>query len=385
MDYYLEDIARLEGQPKRAIADYVEQNGILVPRRFGSLQEARASGLPIIARSEHPQDYAGASGILESPLLFNEPYGNIQSEEELKQKAMAEPERGKSMHKQLCGFAGYNEQRFRQEVSFSFWEHMNGFNRAVIADSAIEGLYHIFTSGTIGTETFASYVLMEKDKILKEFSMPQNDESQQGLSTLVEAYEKIRHLGKFDANHCPIMEFQTVDNKDYFLQYHRTRNFEPASFVLEREPVEDEIELPFVRGATPPEGVRYKVVVYNGGALDWNFNPEDADGSWDLHYCHAFSESMVRNRKILLVELGARRPLFALIQNAMGHDDKSKLFKPQMSAMAKLHDLFLDGEAKDSFSDVFSEVFSDPVRNRNSYMTLDIVSDGRRCFVKRLE
>ena len=91
MDYYLEDIARLEGQPKRAIADYVEQNGILVPRRFASLQDARASGLPIIARSEHPQDYAGASGILKSLLLYKEEYVDIQTEEKLKIKTLAEP------------------------------------------------------------------------------------------------------------------------------------------------------------------------------------------------------------------------------------------------------------------------------------------------------
>jgi len=63
-DYYLEDRSRLQGQPKRTIADYVEQQGILVPRRFDSLEEAQASGLPILARSEHSQDYDGVSGLL---------------------------------------------------------------------------------------------------------------------------------------------------------------------------------------------------------------------------------------------------------------------------------------------------------------------------------
>ena len=43
MDYYLEDKSRLNGQPKRTIADYVEQKGILVPRRFDTLAEARKS------------------------------------------------------------------------------------------------------------------------------------------------------------------------------------------------------------------------------------------------------------------------------------------------------------------------------------------------------
>jgi hypothetical protein len=34
MDHYLENPERLKGQPKRTIADYVEQNGILVPCGF---------------------------------------------------------------------------------------------------------------------------------------------------------------------------------------------------------------------------------------------------------------------------------------------------------------------------------------------------------------
>ena len=66
-DYYLQKPEALLGQPKRAIADYVEQKGILVPIRFDSLQEARNSQLPILVRSEYPQeDYGGVSGLLQS-------------------------------------------------------------------------------------------------------------------------------------------------------------------------------------------------------------------------------------------------------------------------------------------------------------------------------
>ena len=82
MDYYEADPRRLQRTPKKTIADYVEQNGILVPRRFTSLREARASGVFTIARSEHEQDYAGVSGIFESLRL--EDYANIQNEDELK-------------------------------------------------------------------------------------------------------------------------------------------------------------------------------------------------------------------------------------------------------------------------------------------------------------
>lgn len=62
-DFYLNNPPR---QPKREVGDYVEANGILVPRRFVNLDQALSSGKPFIVRSEHPQEYAGVSGLLHS-------------------------------------------------------------------------------------------------------------------------------------------------------------------------------------------------------------------------------------------------------------------------------------------------------------------------------
>ena len=47
-DFYLQNPAELNGQPKKTIGDYVEQNEILVPRRHASLDEALSSGRKII-------------------------------------------------------------------------------------------------------------------------------------------------------------------------------------------------------------------------------------------------------------------------------------------------------------------------------------------------
>src|SRR3989338_5821979 len=80
VDYYLDDSSKLEGQPKRTIGGYVEQQGILVPRRFDSLQEARRSGMAVICRSEHIQDYDGTSGLLGSPDLSEFPDTKNESE-----------------------------------------------------------------------------------------------------------------------------------------------------------------------------------------------------------------------------------------------------------------------------------------------------------------
>lgn len=64
VDQFLENPPK---HPKREIADYVEQNGILVPERFQGLEQALdyvKSGGEVIVRSEHPQEYNGASGLL---------------------------------------------------------------------------------------------------------------------------------------------------------------------------------------------------------------------------------------------------------------------------------------------------------------------------------
>jgi|GEM_PF-6212305 len=56
-------------QPKKEIADMLESRGILVPRRFESLAEALEvikQGREIVVRSEHPQEYAAAAGLLNS-------------------------------------------------------------------------------------------------------------------------------------------------------------------------------------------------------------------------------------------------------------------------------------------------------------------------------
>ena len=82
IDYYLEDTTRLNGQPKRTISDYVESQGVLVPRRFATLEEARRSRVKVIARSEHEQDYDGVSDLGESFVLSKD-HNGLQTLSEL--------------------------------------------------------------------------------------------------------------------------------------------------------------------------------------------------------------------------------------------------------------------------------------------------------------
>jgi hypothetical protein len=388
MDYYLENPERLEGQPKRTIADYVEQNGILVPRRFDSLEEARKSHKAIFLRSEHPQDYSGISGMLESFGLsrrmfcssrkkikkFNYfiPMGS-DSTEEIKNKYfkfLDESYAGR-IYPEFCKITKVDPEEFKKEVSFSIWEKLGGVNRTIIADSAIPKRYHIISCG----EKVWNYTIIENGKNKKMFLRPLTGESG-NLNTLIELYESVRNLDRFDSNHCPIIEAQTVDGKDYFLQYHKGRNFSPSSFVLNRHLRKGEIEVPFVRGATPEKGMAYKVTVYYAHEGKWNLKPQGEDGSYDFHLDVAFAELRARKRKLEMISAHDFNHRIAKI--VLGHDLKSRLFKAQVSIIHNIDDLLRNGETTEKLCKEARRT------GRNSYFNLHVTSDGRRAFVKRI-
>ena len=115
-DFYLQNPEELKGKPKATISDYVEQNGILVPRRYTTLEDALKSGVPIIARSELPQDYDGASGLFHSPIILQ--VGKI-TEDEIKRKYLSNQE---SLYIHYCSAFGIDRIMLLDDLSFSFWE-----------------------------------------------------------------------------------------------------------------------------------------------------------------------------------------------------------------------------------------------------------------------
>jgi len=381
-DYYIQHPEALEGQPKRAIAEYVKQNGLLIPRIFGSLAEARASGLPIIARSEHVQDYNGASGILISPLLSDERFSGVRSTEELKHKVLAEPENETSTHKQYCRFLRLDEDKFKQEVSFSFWELLDGYNRKIVADSSIPNRHHIMTSRYMGDDTdIKSYVIVDNGKVTSQHVTALTAELESGVTALIEFYEAIRSMDRFDRNHCPIIEVQTLNGNNYFLQYHRTRDFESAVFTLDRGPSPGEIEMPFVRGATPPEGTVLRTTLAYAGQPNPDFDiTKPEDGSFDLHYCKVFSELMVRKRKLLMITLESDTEdlEFKLSKEIFGHEYVSMLFKPQVSAICDIYELIRDA------AEASGALHRAVETGKNQHINLQVISDGKKAYVKRV-
>lgn len=362
-DFYLLNPPR---QPKREIADYVESQGILVPRRFESFEEARLSGKPFIVRSEHPQDYNGVSDILGS--IRSRYIPPSETEAELRQNMLAGKRYG-----DYCGLLGIEPEQFEKEASQSYWELLGGSNVTIAADSSIEGRFIVIARDDRG----AGCSVVESGKTILQYGF---SFSNQSLERLIETYERIRMLPHFDKRHCPAMEFQVADDSNYFLQYHRVRNFSPVGFQLNREPQGDEVEALFVRGATPPQGFTVDATLFYGVGFGEEVKklPENEQASFDPSFqvARAFSEIMSRKRKLQVIHK------FSFLKDTMldlaGHLLTSRILKPEVSIICA-HDVLYAEKEYWALREEAARIRQD-VRIR-----LHVVSDGRKAYIKRIE
>ena len=157
-------------QPKREICDYLEAEGIRVPARITDLKDAMRDGHRFIIRGEHPQDYNGASDLLESmivdPQKNFEGEGGLQTEQEVIDKVTEDSSYAAYSNLQrnlpiltqqtaemlLTGLRNHTVERFCElmqipkddylaQVSFSYWQYIEGCNHTLVADSAIANRY----------------------------------------------------------------------------------------------------------------------------------------------------------------------------------------------------------------------------------------------------
>lgn len=390
-DYYLEHPVK---KPKKEIAEYVESKGILVPRRFATLEDALDSGKPFIARSEHPQDYAGASDLVDSvvitPQIISDAYEKYDPQAEIEWNkvilgyyplahAIAQlrhvsqevfeaniTKKKEDYIMRYCKILGIPFEEFNSQFSYSYWELLEGFNRAVIADNAISGRYHIFTHSGLPHEYSSrksGYMIIENGKKIAGMSdLPQ--EIDEDYEKVIETYETIRNLDRFDAKHCPIIELQTVDKEHYFLQYHRGRNEALSSYTLDRDRKQGEYEAAFVRGATPPEGIEVNL------GVNWDEElPVEPEAGID-HTWGPLTESQVRTRRLQIKTVSNDPRL--IYKSDEKHLTRSELFKPEVSMI--LYRTEHDNLLQDI--DYNRE-------NPNQTVRVKVTSDGRRALIQR--
>jgi len=300
-------------KPKLEIADYVASQGISVPRRWNTVEEARLESRAkstLIVRSEHPQDYDGVSGLFMSCLLKH-----VFDSEDYKRKDTQAVEQAIKKQAEKEDLLQFVVNIDLTKLSCSFWEYLSGLNNLVCADSCVPKRYHIFTRFTTRKED--TYTQCENGK-LQQTGMSLSPKQGQ-FKKIIALYEQVRALNYFDANHCPIMEFQTTRHGIFFLQYRRARDFTPARFKMDSS----QNNTFFVRGATTPKGI----VV--DAAVTAYPNTVKSRAIIDINQC-SWPGTINANEKSVYV-IQEKQINWKLADVMNGHLKMSKLFLPEIS------------------------------------------------------
>jgi len=349
MDTYLENPDLLNNQPKLTLGDYVESNGLLVPLRFKEESKARKSGLEIICRSELLQDYNMVSGLLDSPNINDFQSGQFD-------------EHTTKNIDDYCVLFGISKKEFLSQVSYSFWEKLDGFNRSMVADASIKGKYHIFTT----KGKYHNYTIWDNGKIVLDVQLKLKPELVAQIPEVIDFYETIRNLPNFDSNHCPIIEFQTVKGKNFFLQYHRTRDFKESDFVLDRDLEKGEVEVQYSRGATNKDGEIFNFQMHNINRSNVRKNNSSLDSRGMV------GEFMALNYKLIMSGYSRERLAF----HTVNHLAKSLIFKPQI--------FISDDNFEECTQDEIDESLKLDRENLSLIVPIKVTSDGRRTLIKRI-
>ncbi|MFA5792532.1 MAG: hypothetical protein WC897_01520 [Candidatus Gracilibacteria bacterium] len=351
--------------------NYVEEQGLLVPKRFAGLEEALVG--PFVIRSEHPVE-EGISDLLMSSICKSS--NAIAFKKKIMQTAGQEgvevdlTNQSQDRISRYCSLMGMDEAQFKAQISYSYWQYIPGINCTVVADNVVCGRHHVFSSGKgVGV---VDYLVIENGVAKSNCDGLTGARLKAVAPCLVEFYESIRKL--FDPHHCPIVEIQSgEDGKNYFLQRHIGRDLESGSFEIpsDRKAKDGEIEATLVRGATPKDGIivdaTFSYPMGDNGLI--RSLPGEEDASF---HCSAvefiFNEIMLRRRRFQLICKDLE----------CGHLGVSELFKPEISLVVPFNRFGLsekrldDGYLKAQQS---GKPFSIP---------MFVLSDGRRGFVKVL-
>lgn len=360
-------------QPKKEIAMYISSFSISTPQIFTDLAEATKSGKNLILRSESWREYNGPSGILESFILKRQKTKGqkLRPVQKLHHQYIKGEITQQEMEKELLKqdnsprlldilneyYKDVGEKAF-DNISFSYWEHIEGTNRKVIADHAVPNRFHIFSIDSKRIKQ--DYTIWDNGKITYSFYTSRygktwEEISPQHLENLISTYKQIQNLPKFDKRQTPIMEFQSRQDVNYFLQYHRTRSFQAANFQLDRAPLPNEMVAAHVIGATPKEGIIFRFEPEANRLKDTNLleRLNTFDASYATYGNQMNIESSLHKRKEFLSQqpdlgnqidpilheiIARRRKMFLLSggleqlgSSGATHYNSSTMFKPKLA------------------------------------------------------
>ncbi|MFA5995796.1 MAG: hypothetical protein WCW27_05405 [Patescibacteria group bacterium] len=357
-------------QSKNFFADRLERIGILVPRRFANpvqALQAMDNGISVIARSEHPAELHGMSGLLKS-------YDLLDLKKELGVDSLLDGsletklrERSSRKIQEYCRLLNLDYNEFIAQVSYSFWERIPGYNRYMCADTAIPNRYHIFTNGEKKKgDILQNYTLIDGDDIILDGPDPLPDGLRKQLQKTLDFYKQIRNTPGLDSWQCPLIEFQTNKDENYFLQYRFTRSLELSNWQLSRELESGEFLAEFVRGVTPTEGLVVETII----DTDDQTELDNYDASFDYGLSRGggdpYTEIMSHRRQILFAA-NLENQLSRTGVKPISHLPSIRLFNPRLFVVIPE-----DAIPKNKFQ-------------QQPTIKIKVVSDGRKAYCKILD
>lgn len=379
-------------QPKKTIISMIAKEGIRVPKIHSRLQSAidelDTAGKDFLIRSEHPQEYIGISGLLESyrvtkktlksarnfaaspiltqliqtqashsPRVFGAflfthkiPFINfalaayfqavkmgaqLDEAEKILNRILLQDYNFQKRLTSLENYADNDLTYFLSQASFSYWEYIPGINRVMVADTAVPHRFHVFSETENNRKKSKQYLIFESGQIIRETHSGSPFPSL-NLPELVQFYEQVRWADGMHHAHAPLIEFQTAaaDQNHYLLQVHRTQDTHYSSpFQITDQQKQGAFSAELVRGRTPPEGTVFEIEFNKPERERYLTVSEITDSNrpdgWYGDYGVVVSEFRARASRLQIIN-----STFEQFSNTSGyHLSKSLLFKPEVSIM----------------------------------------------------
>ena len=348
-------------RPKEEIGRAMAALGFNVPTMFEGLDNAIASRRDFIARSEGP-DELYHSGLKLSLASTHPRY----SEELLRDYAtrLADPGRsyasltGKNrvgahgimaaelwrMYAANTGSDTRQRDEFARLHSLSFWQLAAGDNFYIVGDTANSGKQYIGRT-TPGKRSFST---IEDGALTAHYPSPWDSQAHElpNVKKLSEFYTDVRSAAPFDTQNAAIVECSDAgkDQDVQFLQYLPTQPFLGELPKI----TSSQSDVLFVRGATPPAGIRGYMAKNSdqaAAAIQKGKHPIITEG-FDPFSVH-LSEFVLPRADVSLIHPIAAfsRDHFteAMGLNTIDHGGRSLAFKPKVTiALSKTAMDFLE-------------------------------------------
>ncbi len=267
------------------------QYDIKVPQIFGTFEDAKRfvldEGGSIIARTEHPTEADGLSGLNYSHVITPERvtkdaakgrlFANFRRLDAHGFDAIVKKWHETFQHtKHYCQLFKLKPEEYVAKLQYSFWEYVTGFNIYVFADPVKPDRFHVFSqwpSDDDEHEGWAVYDLFEGQEILSHgATSPFIGEHFAQITTL---YKRVQEI--FGNEVCWVVEMQLARTGElYFLQRSCGPKTTTPTWSLAGQPdnhwefkVGHAHNFGAVIGATSEAGIETDVILNRGTRLHW--------------------------------------------------------------------------------------------------------------------